>query len=527
MKKKVLSILMAGCICCTSAMIMPYAEVPVHALTITAHVTNVSVVKEVIAIGESVQLELEWSTGAKQELIYSSSDESVATVDSNGIVTGISDGTAVITVLQPNSGTEKAITITVSSDVEKSIHYNSSELTLGTKLKKYDTIHYDNKNLGGLANVINTKGSYNLAFISEEDYVLPFDAELVGIDGSTFYIAPDIDGITYLDGRTLNVGDTIDKNTHLLCYDYYINDYVFPVFLPKYYEKYIGEGEIRVKAIDHDKKTITLEAVSETDDSVTNDEPVDVILPGDVNNDGELSVADMVLLQKWLLGVPDTHLVNWKAADFCEDGKLDVFDLCLMKSELTYGEIVQPISPTTQHIGLDRTDEVIDLLNNYDLNDYNEVYRDGLRKMFERFNEDGYIYTFAGGDNDGNNITLLEDQPNAAIWLNPYANYEDTGILYHVTYKDKDYQVYFYFTDSAYSGQYDGMSEYIDQRFHFKNIKEIAQKFAVMTVNYEQVTQLCAYSIIDNAHYYAVKTTASEDELMDFLNVLEYKKVNF
>lgn len=55
---------------------------------------------------------------------------------------------------------------------------------------------------------------------------------------------------------------------------------------------------------------------------------------GDVNNDGEFNVADVVLLQKWLLAVPDTHLANWKAVDFYNDNVLNVFDLCLMKREL-------------------------------------------------------------------------------------------------------------------------------------------------------------------------------------------------
>lgn len=55
---------------------------------------------------------------------------------------------------------------------------------------------------------------------------------------------------------------------------------------------------------------------------------------GDVNADGVFSIADVILLQKWLLTVPNTHLVNWKAADFCDDDKLDVFDLCLMKKAL-------------------------------------------------------------------------------------------------------------------------------------------------------------------------------------------------
>ena len=55
---------------------------------------------------------------------------------------------------------------------------------------------------------------------------------------------------------------------------------------------------------------------------------------GDVNNDGAFNVADVVILQKWLLGVPDTGLENWKAADLCNDERLDVFDLTLMKRDL-------------------------------------------------------------------------------------------------------------------------------------------------------------------------------------------------
>ena len=55
---------------------------------------------------------------------------------------------------------------------------------------------------------------------------------------------------------------------------------------------------------------------------------------GDVNADGEFNVSDLVLLQKWLLAVPNTQLADWKAADLCNDDRLDVFDLCLMRKEL-------------------------------------------------------------------------------------------------------------------------------------------------------------------------------------------------
>ena len=54
---------------------------------------------------------------------------------------------------------------------------------------------------------------------------------------------------------------------------------------------------------------------------------------GDVNADGKFNIADLTLMQKWLLGTPDTKLTNWKAGDFCEDNRLDVFDFCLMRSE--------------------------------------------------------------------------------------------------------------------------------------------------------------------------------------------------
>lgn len=57
-------------------------------------------------------------------------------------------------------------------------------------------------------------------------------------------------------------------------------------------------------------------------------------LKGDINSDDEFNVSDAVLFQKWLLSVPDVKLADWKAADLCEDDRLDVFDLCMMKRML-------------------------------------------------------------------------------------------------------------------------------------------------------------------------------------------------
>lgn len=57
-------------------------------------------------------------------------------------------------------------------------------------------------------------------------------------------------------------------------------------------------------------------------------------MQGDINQDSQFTVTDVILLQKWLLAEPGICLPNWKAVDFDEDGQIDVFDLCLMKREL-------------------------------------------------------------------------------------------------------------------------------------------------------------------------------------------------
>ncbi len=368
--------LAVACICAVSVCGFAPASAPAYAYTqMIAAIQDASVFKDTLAVGETAQIELTWGNGAIPEVVYASSDESIAAVDQDGLVTAIADGTATITVSRADGTSPKSLEITVSHEAEKSIVYNTSELTLGQKLRKYDTLHYDNQNQGSCANIVNTKGSYDLAFISEKDYVLPFDAEYVGGFGLYIYLAPDLEGITYLDGRKLQAGDVIDRNTHLLCYDYEIKSadrstkLMFPVFLPKYYEKYIGDGEIRLHSIDHESKVIELEAVpvsvtepiseaepaseteptsetepaSETEptsetEPASETEPTnetEPVIQDDVNADGELSLLDVILLQKWLLCEGNAALtICAENADYNGDGIVDVFDLALMKRAL-------------------------------------------------------------------------------------------------------------------------------------------------------------------------------------------------
>lgn len=55
---------------------------------------------------------------------------------------------------------------------------------------------------------------------------------------------------------------------------------------------------------------------------------------GDLNGDGACSIADAVLLMKWLCCEPETVLPDWRAGDLNADGRLDARDLALLKALL-------------------------------------------------------------------------------------------------------------------------------------------------------------------------------------------------
>lgn len=53
---------------------------------------------------------------------------------------------------------------------------------------------------------------------------------------------------------------------------------------------------------------------------------------GDVNDDGEFNIIDLVMLQKWLVNAEE--LVNWRSGDVNKDNKVNIADLSQMKQML-------------------------------------------------------------------------------------------------------------------------------------------------------------------------------------------------
>ena len=59
-----------------------------------------------------------------------------------------------------------------------------------------------------------------------------------------------------------------------------------------------------------------------------------VLATGDVDADGGLSIADAVIMHRWLLADTDSKMIDWKAGDFDGNGRLNAADLSKLKHVL-------------------------------------------------------------------------------------------------------------------------------------------------------------------------------------------------
>lgn len=56
------------------------------------------------------------------------------------------------------------------------------------------------------------------------------------------------------------------------------------------------------------------------------------VVSGDVNNDGEVNIADAVMMQNFIIS--NDSLADWKAGDFNGDNRIDVFDFCILRDRI-------------------------------------------------------------------------------------------------------------------------------------------------------------------------------------------------
>lgn len=86
----------------------------------------------------------------------------------------------------------------------------------------------------------------------------------------------------------------------------------------------VGEYSVKITAPSGAEKIITLCNLLTVKDSSS----------GDINNDNKISIADLILMQRYILGIEDFTIGQFRCADMDNDGLVNAFDLVLLRKIL-------------------------------------------------------------------------------------------------------------------------------------------------------------------------------------------------
>lgn len=123
---------------------------------------------------------------------------------------------------------------------------------------------------------------------------------------------------------------------------------------------------------------------------------------GDANNDGKFTSADLVYLQKWILGYDDI-LINSGNSDLCTDGVIDVFDLCQMRKEFADSQKLTNIVRVTN------TDELKTALADAEPND--EIILASGDYVYSGSTSKGYMFKGEADGTESEPIILRSENP--------------------------------------------------------------------------------------------------------------------
>lgn len=249
----------------------------------------------------------------------------------------------------------------------------------------------------------------------------------------------------------------------------------------------------------------------------------EVKVKGDANNDGQMDMADVVLIMQSLANPNKYQLTEQGRINADMDGNgITVADAQAIQMMLL-GLDKEKEPPVSEIASLDfkTADEVIKAVNNTDLSKYESPYREAYKDMFARFKSDGFIYSVKTNDD-------VKIKDNSKIWLQPYHALMDVYIKYSVTYKGKNYDVLFRNADADTAAKTSGITEYLSKREKRDTYQESVfdgKTYAVLLST--DGSQIAASTFTDDKHYVTVVGHGtSQDELREMLGALEYEKLS-
>ena len=270
--------------------------------------------------GSSSQLEytINPSDASNKNVIFTSSNENVATVDATGKVTGISNGTAIITITTEDGNKTDTINIIIKTPV-KNVNFVDDTITIDEGEKK--VLEYTINP--------NDASNKNVTFTSSNENVVTVDAtgKVMGISNGTATITI----ITEDGNKTDTIDIMVNKLVELSSSTYNIISENRIVVIPSQVNGQTFKNNTTSSYdISFDDNTTYLGTGKEVN-IVKNGNVITtytILVYGDVNGDGKLTLSDIMKLARHVYGTNNPLSgIYLKAGDYNQDGKYKLSDI--------------------------------------------------------------------------------------------------------------------------------------------------------------------------------------------------------
>ena len=278
--------------------VVTVTEPTVAVASVTLDRTSITLMSDDIAqINASVMP----ANATNKTLNWTSSDESVATVNSTGVVTAKSSGVAIITATAANGMYHSCVVKVVSAS--------------GPSVVLSDANIFGNVPAQVMASIVKNPGisAYKFTINYNDTMLTPVSIVPNGDFGGTF---------------TTNLEDTSRSELNVLWYsdsDVDINDELFTINFTLNGNLSSGSSVVSLDYGDRDICNIAGDSIAlYIDDAVIT---VAEALPGDIYEDGDINVYDITLLSRYITGLEKLTPRQLEAGDVNNDGDVDIKDV--------------------------------------------------------------------------------------------------------------------------------------------------------------------------------------------------------
>ena len=305
---------------------------------------KLSLDKNTINKNERIQLNVEVlpENAENKNVIYSSSDTSVAIIDEKGEILGVSAGKATITVTSEKYNISSNIEIEIYTpvsdielDIEDSILQIGQTITINPKIYPEDAnnknIIYESEN----KNIASVDNNGTITALSEGETKIIVKTEENNIEKNV-----KIKVIKKISEEELSFGDLKVEGNIISGLDY-LNNKVSDI-------KNQITSKYKIEITNKENEIITDEDLVGTgyklkiyEDEVLITE-YNFVLYGDVNEDGKINSIDLLVLQRHILEIEKIEGIAYKAGNINKDGKRPTsVDLLLIQRHILGLKIIQ------------------------------------------------------------------------------------------------------------------------------------------------------------------------------------------